>query len=66
MSEQVIKLSTNAAERIKEIMSKVEDEAIGVRVGVKSGGCAGMSYVMEYAKDINCLLYTSPSPRDRG
>ena len=52
MSQQVIKLSTNAAERIKEIMSKAEDKAIGVRVGVKSGGCAGMSYVMEYAKDI--------------
>ena len=52
MSEQVIKLSTNAAEKIKEIMSKAEDKAIGVRVGVKSGGCAGMSYVMEYAKDI--------------
>ena len=52
MSEQVIKLSINAAERIKEIMSKAEDKAIGVRVGVKSGGCAGMSYVMEYAKDI--------------
>ena len=52
MSEQEIKLSTNAAERIKEIMSKAEDKAIGVRVGVKSGGCAGMSYVMEYAKDI--------------
>ena len=33
-------------------MSKAEDKAIGVRVGVKSGGCAGMSYVMEYAKDI--------------
>ena len=52
MSEQVIKLSQNAAERIKEIMSKAEDKAIGVRIGVKSGGCAGMSYVMEYAKDI--------------
>ena len=23
-----------------------------MRVGVKSGGCAGMSYIMEYAKDI--------------
>ena len=52
MSEQVIKLSNNAAKRIKEIMSKAEDKTIGVRVGVKSGGCAGMSYVMEYAKDI--------------
>ena len=52
MSEQVIKLSDNAVARIKEIMSKAENHTIGVRVGVKSGGCAGMSYIMEYAKDI--------------
>ena len=51
MSEQVIKLSENAAKRIKEIMSKADNTAIGVRVGVKSGGCAGMSYIMEYAKE---------------
>ncbi len=51
MSEQVIKLSDNAASRIKEIMSKADNTTIGVRVGVKSGGCAGMSYVMEYAKE---------------
>ena len=51
MSEQVIKLSDNAANRIKEIMSKADNTAIGVRVGVKSGGCAGLSYVMEYAKE---------------
>ena len=37
MSEQVIKLSDNAAERIKDIMSKAKKTAIGVRVGVKSG-----------------------------
>ena len=52
MSEQIIKLSDNAVNRIKEIMSKAENSTIGVRVGVKSGGCAGMSYIMEYAKDI--------------
>ena len=52
MSEQIIKLSDNAATRIKYIMSKAENSAIGVRVGVKSGGCAGMSYIMEYAKEI--------------
>ena len=51
MTNQVIKLSDNAAERIKQIMSKAESSAIGVRVGVKSGGCAGMSYIMEYAKE---------------
>ena len=53
MINQIIKLSDNAAERIKEIMSKAEKNSIGVRVGVKSGGCAGMSYVMEYTKDPN-------------
>ena len=52
MNEQVIRLSDNAATRIKEIMSSAKDTAIGVRVGVKSGGCAGMSYIMEYAKEI--------------
>ena len=50
---QIIKLSENAAKRIKEIMSGVELDAVGVRVAVKSGGCADMSYVMEYAKEIN-------------
>ena len=52
MSEQIIKLSDNAVSRIKEIMSKAENTTKGVRVGVKSGGCAGMSYIMEYAKDV--------------
>ena len=52
MSEQIIKLTENAVSRIKEIMSSADSTAIGVRIGVKSGGCAGMSYVMEYAKDI--------------
>ena len=51
--KQVITLSDNAANRIKEIISNNETKSVGVRVGVKSGGCAGMSYVMEYAKEIN-------------
>ena len=33
-------------------MSSADKTTIGVRVGVKSGGCAGLSYVMEYAKEI--------------
>ena len=51
--KQVITLSDNAANRIKEIISNDETKSVGVRVGVKSGGWAGMSYVMEYAKEIN-------------
>ena len=53
MTKQIITLSDNAAQRIKEIMVNAKDSSIGVRIGVKSGGCAGMSYVMEYAKSSN-------------
>jgi iron-sulfur cluster assembly protein len=53
MTKQIITLSDNAAKRIKEIMSSADDNSVGVRVGVKSGGCAGMSYVMEYTKEAN-------------
>ena len=49
----IIKLTDNAALRIKEIMSNAEKDSLGVRVSVKAGGCAGMSYVMEYTKDLN-------------
>ena len=44
--KQAITLTDNAASRIKDIMSKDENKSLGVRVGVKSGGCAGMSYIM--------------------
>ena len=48
--KQIIKLSNKAAGRIKEILAK-DEKSLGVRIGVKSGGCAGMSYIMEYAKE---------------
>jgi len=53
MTKQIITLSDKAAQRIKEIMANTKEPSIGVRIGVKSGGCAGMSYVMEYAKSSN-------------
>ena len=53
MIKQIIKLSDNAANRIKEIMSNAKNDTIGVRIAVKTGGCAGLSYVMEYTNKIN-------------
>ena len=53
MSKQIITLSDKAAERVKEIINQAKEPIIGVRVGVASGGCAGMSYVMEYTKEVN-------------
>ena len=52
---QVIRLTDAAAERIKAVMAKADRPIAAVRVGVKNGGCAGMSYTMEYAAKINPL-----------
>jgi iron-sulfur cluster assembly protein len=52
---KVVKLTDAAAERIHAIMQQSEGRYIGVRVGVKNGGCAGMSYVMDYAESAGPL-----------
>jgi len=41
-----------AAERVKEIVAAADKPIVGVRVGVKNGGCAGMSYTMEFAETV--------------
>jgi iron-sulfur cluster assembly protein len=48
-----MRLTDAAATRIKDILGKAERPIAGVRVGVKNGGCAGMSYTMEYAESAN-------------
>ena len=52
---QVMRLTEAAADRIKAVMAKAERPIAAVRVGVKNGGCAGMSYFMEYAEAVNPL-----------
>ena len=52
---KVLRLTEAAAARIREILEKSEGRYIGVRVGVKNGGCAGMSYTMDYAESQNQL-----------
>jgi iron-sulfur cluster assembly protein len=47
---KAIKLSEAAAARIRDIMANAEGKVQGVRVGVTNGGCAGMSYTMDYAE----------------
>jgi len=50
-----VTLTDAAAERVKEIMQGAEAGAIGLKVGVKNGGCAGMEYTMEYAREAGPL-----------
>ena len=48
---QIMKLTDAAAARVREIMDKADKPVVGLRVGVKNGGCAGMEYTMEWAED---------------
>jgi len=49
---QVMKLTEAAAQRITELTKRADSEIVGLRVGIKNGGCAGQSYTVEYAHDI--------------
>ena len=46
---QVMSLTDAAAGRIRDILAKADRPVAGLRVGVTKGGCAGMSYKVEYA-----------------
>lgn len=48
---KVVSLTEAAAARVREIMERADEKIIGIRVGVANGGCAGMSYSMEYATE---------------
>ena len=50
---KAITLSDAAASRVKEIIARADGKVVGVRISVKNTGCAGMSYAMEYASELN-------------
>jgi len=47
----ILTLTDGAVERAKRLMEKAGEDAIGIRVGVKSGGCSGLTYFVEYATE---------------
>ena len=51
--KQAVTLTPAAVAQIKRLMER--DGHAGLRLGVKKGGCAGMEYTMDYAKEVNPL-----------
>ena len=52
---KVMTLTDRAADRVRALMAKADKPIAGLRIGVKNGGCAGMSYTMGYADEIDPL-----------
>ena len=49
--KNIVNLTEAAADRIRYLMSQSNSEAVGIRVGVKSGGCSGLAYTFEYVNE---------------
>jgi iron-sulfur cluster assembly protein len=47
-----ITLSESAADRVSRFLEN-RGSGVGVRLGVKTSGCSGMAYVLEFVDDVN-------------
>ena len=50
---KALSLTDAAASHIQSLMEKREKPAVGVRIGIRTRGCSGLSYTVEYAEEIN-------------
>ncbi len=46
---QIMSITPAAAERVRDLMAKRDKPALGIRIGVRTKGCSGLSYTLEYA-----------------
>jgi len=49
----ILSVTDAAAARVREIVSSAGKPVAGVRLGIKKGGCAGMTYTMDIAESVN-------------
>src|SRR5690348_13255471 len=48
---QAMTVTDAAAERIQALLAKRGKPSLGIRVGVRSRGCSGLTYTLEYADE---------------
>ena len=52
MSKSAISITDAAADHIKAIIAQRGKPTEGIKVGVRSRGCSGLSYTIEYADEV--------------
>jgi len=55
MSKAPITLTDAAFNRIKILLDQRGKPSFGIRIGIRTKGCSGLSYALEYADDKNPL-----------
>lgn len=48
----ILNITDRAAEKIRHLLERRDKPTLGIRVGVRTGGCSGLSYVIEYAENV--------------
>jgi iron-sulfur cluster assembly protein len=48
---QAIQITDAAAERVQALLAKRGKPSAGIRIGVRTKGCSGLSYTIEYADE---------------
>ena len=51
MAGHILTLTDAAAERVKALIASRGKQTAGVRVGIRSKGCSGLSYTLEFADE---------------
>lgn len=51
MANSVMTLTDAAADRVRHLMSSRQEPAQGLRIGIRTGGCSGMAYAMEFTSE---------------
>jgi len=51
MSTLPITITSNALDHVHHLLEKRGKPSLGLRIGIKSGGCSGLSYIVEYADE---------------
>lgn len=49
----ILTLTKRAADHVSDIMATAANTPLGIRIGVKNGGCAGMEYTMDLVHEVN-------------
>ena len=50
-TKPIVTLTETAAQHVKRLIEQGDSDVIGLRVGVKTAGCSGMQYDVQYATD---------------
>lgn len=53
MKKNIISLSQNAVDKIKDIIKARDEQPLGLRVSLKTKGCSGLSWSLDFIDEVN-------------